>query len=71
MAGIQLVVEVAKAAERLNHHPDIDIRWTTVSFSLTTHSAGGVTRNDVELAREINSIAAANLGPEIAGEGTS
>lgn len=54
--GIRLVNEVAEVAEQLNHHPDIDIRWTTVSFSLTTHSRGGVTNNDLELAKQINLV---------------
>jgi 4a-hydroxytetrahydrobiopterin dehydratase len=55
--GIRLVDDVAAVAEELDHHPDIDIRWTTVVFSLTTHSAGGVTGRDVELARKIDEIA--------------
>ena len=54
--GIRLVDEVADVAEELNHHPDIDIRWTTVSFSLSTHSAGGITGKDVDLAGRIDAI---------------
>ena len=56
MTGIRLVDEVAVVADGLNHHPDIDIRWTTVTFSLSTHSEGGVTGNDVELAGRIDDI---------------
>jgi len=59
LTGVQMVVEVAAAAEEMNHHPDIDIRWRTVHFRLSTHSAGGVTGLDIELARRIDSIAAA------------
>jgi 4a-hydroxytetrahydrobiopterin dehydratase len=55
-AGIDLVDAVAVVAEELNHHPDIDIRWTTVTFRLSTHSEGGVTYNDVQLAERIDSI---------------
>ena len=54
MDGIKLVATVAQVAEEMNHHPDIDIRWTTVTFRLSTHSAGGLTQNYVELARVID-----------------
>ncbi len=54
--GIRLVQEVAQAAETADHHPDIDIRWRTVTFRLSTHSAGGVTQKDVTLARQINRL---------------
>lgn len=52
--GIRLVATVAQLAESMNHHPDIDIRWKTVTFRLSTHSAGGVTEKDLELARHID-----------------
>ncbi|WP_432835161.1 4a-hydroxytetrahydrobiopterin dehydratase [Dactylosporangium sp. CA-092794] len=54
--GIRLVAEVAHVAEQADHHPDIDIRWRTVTFRLSTHSAGGVTKKDLALARQINSL---------------
>lgn len=54
--GIDLVRDVAELAEDLRHHPDIDIRWTTITFSLTTHSAGGLTVRDFELAKEIDDL---------------
>jgi 4a-hydroxytetrahydrobiopterin dehydratase len=57
-AAIAAVVAVAEAAESANHHPDIDIRWRTVTFTLSTHSAGGVTPLDLSLARSINEITA-------------
>lgn len=57
LAGIRLVDLVAEAAERADHHPDIDIRWRKVTFRLSTHSEGGVTAKDVELARQINALA--------------
>ncbi|NUN69553.1 MAG: 4a-hydroxytetrahydrobiopterin dehydratase [Bacteroidetes bacterium] len=50
------VQSVALAAERADHHPDIDIRWNTVSLSLTTHRDGGLTEKDFSLALHINSI---------------
>jgi 4a-hydroxytetrahydrobiopterin dehydratase len=55
--GIRLVDDVAAAAEQLGHHPDIDIRWTQLTFVLSTHSAGGVTALDLALARRIDEIA--------------
>lgn len=57
-AGIELVRRVASAAEAANHHPDIDIRWRRVTFTLSTHSAGGLTRLDMALAREIDRLRA-------------
>ncbi len=56
-AAIGLVDAVAVAAEAAGHHPDIDIRWRDVLFVLSTHSEGGVTRRDLELAATIDSLA--------------
>ncbi|WP_280181255.1 4a-hydroxytetrahydrobiopterin dehydratase [Nocardia farcinica] len=56
-AAIALVDRVAEAAERAGHHPDIDIRWRTVTFTLSTHSAGGLTGRDIDLARQIDELA--------------
>ncbi len=53
-AAIDLVVAVAGHAELVDHHPDIDIRWRTVTFTLSTHSAGGVTAKDLALATTID-----------------
>jgi 4a-hydroxytetrahydrobiopterin dehydratase len=52
-AAVELIGLVAEDAEQLDHHPDIDLRWRTVTFTLSTHSAGGVTQLDVELAHRI------------------
>lgn len=57
-AAIALVDAVAVAATEADHHPDIDIRWRDVTFTLSTHSAGGVTAKDLALARRINALAA-------------
>lgn len=59
LEGIDAVRLVAEAAERADHHPDIDIRWCTVTFTLVTHSQGGITAQDVQLAQEIDGILAA------------
>jgi 4a-hydroxytetrahydrobiopterin dehydratase len=55
--GIALVSAVAQAAEAADHHPDIDIRWRTVTFTLSTHSEGGITEKDLALARTIDGLA--------------
>jgi len=44
------VTRVALAAEKADHHPDIDIRWNRVSLTLSTHSEGGLTQKDLDLA---------------------
>ena len=54
--GIEAVRRVAEHAEREDHHPDIDIRWRTVTFVLVTHSEGGITDKDVEMAAQINEV---------------
>jgi 4a-hydroxytetrahydrobiopterin dehydratase len=46
---------VAKAADAADHHPDIDIRYTKVVCTLSTHSAGGITQSDLDMARQIES----------------
>ena len=56
-AAIALVDAAAVAAEAARHHPDIDIRWRDVLFVLSTHSEGGVTAKDLELARTIDDLA--------------
>lgn len=50
------VNKVADAAEKANHHPDIDIRYNTVTMALVSHDAGGVTPRDVRMAEVINKI---------------
>ena len=53
-AAIRAVDDIAVLAEAMDHHPDIDIRWRTLHLALSTHSAGGVTQLDVELAHRID-----------------
>jgi 4a-hydroxytetrahydrobiopterin dehydratase len=54
--GIGAVRRVAEHAEHADHHPDIDIRWRTVTFALVTHSQGGITEQDVQMAQELDEI---------------
>ncbi len=53
MDGIRFINTIAEVAEREEHHPDIQVRYTTVTLSLQTHSEGGVTEWDLDLAEAI------------------
>jgi len=57
-AAIAVVDRVAEAAEAADHHPDIDIRWRTLTFRCVTYSANGVTNRDIRLAERIDRIVA-------------
>ena len=60
-SAIAVVDRGAEIAESRDHHPDIDIRWRTLTFRCSTHSAGGVTELDLDLAAAISrEIAAAS-----------
>ena len=52
-AALAFVNQVGAEAEDMNHHPDIDIRWNQVTLVLSTHSEGGLTQLDIELAHRI------------------
>jgi 4a-hydroxytetrahydrobiopterin dehydratase len=54
---MNLVNRVADLAEEANHHPDILISYNQVTFTLTTHDAGGITEKDFDLAQRIETIA--------------
>ena len=54
LTGIGFVSAVAKAADAADHHPDIDIRYTKITCTLSTHSAGGITQKDLDMARKID-----------------
>lgn len=55
--GARLVGRIVAAAEELDHHPDLDLRYATVEVSVTTHSRGTLTEADVTLAERITAIA--------------
>lgn len=57
--AIEVVDRVAVIAEEMDHHPDIDIRWRTLTFTCSTHTDGGVTSRDIDLATRINEVVAA------------
>jgi 4a-hydroxytetrahydrobiopterin dehydratase len=56
--AVEFVNRVAPRCEELNHHPDLAIRWRWVEVELSTHSAGGVTEMDVQLAEIVDEVAA-------------
>jgi 4a-hydroxytetrahydrobiopterin dehydratase len=58
---LKLVALAGEDAERMNHHPHIDIRWTVTNWRLSSHFAHGLTQLDIELAHRI-SAAAKDLG---------
>mgnify|MGYP001816075177 CR=1 FL=1 len=55
--AMAFVTRTAIAAERADHHPDIDVRWNRVTLALSTHSAGALTALDTALAAEIDGFA--------------
>lgn len=57
MGSIKFVNAVAKVAEAADHHPDIEIQWNKVTLRLTTHSCGGLTSKDFELAAKLDRLA--------------
>jgi 4a-hydroxytetrahydrobiopterin dehydratase len=58
-AAIDFVVRLGELAESENHHPDIDIRYRRVTVSWTTHSEGGITEKDRQMAERTSALAAA------------
>ena len=55
-AGIDWIRRAADAAESMSHHPDIDIRYTRITFALSTHDAKGITERDFALAAQIDAV---------------
>jgi 4a-hydroxytetrahydrobiopterin dehydratase len=54
--AVAAIVAIADVAEQKDHHPDVDLRRRTLHLALVTHSAGGVTDKDVELAHRIDAL---------------
>lgn len=55
--AVGFVEHLAEVAEERQHHPDIDIRYNKVTLRLSTHSAGGLTTNDLVLAERLDKVA--------------
>ncbi|MBI1190004.1 MAG: 4a-hydroxytetrahydrobiopterin dehydratase [Tepidisphaera sp.] len=63
-ASMMFVDQVAKYAEEVQHHPDIMIRYSRVTLTSSTHDSGGITQNDVALAKRADEIAASIPWPQ-------
>lgn len=61
MDGIRFIQRVAEMAEAADHHPDIHVNYTRVTFVCSTHSEGGVTEKDIRLARQIEQAFASQV----------
>jgi 4a-hydroxytetrahydrobiopterin dehydratase len=55
--SVDFVNRLTPEAEAMNHHPDLEISWKTVTVTISTHSEGGLTANDFELASRIDALA--------------
>ena len=55
-AAVARIVAIADVAEEMDHHPDVDLRWRTLHLTLVSHSEGGVSALDLELARRIDEL---------------
>ncbi|MFE4465175.1 VOC family protein [Oerskovia sp. NPDC056781] len=56
-AGVELIDAIGELAEGMNHHPDVDLRYATVTVRVSSHDVGGLSRRDVTLARRISLVA--------------
>jgi 4a-hydroxytetrahydrobiopterin dehydratase len=56
VGSVRFVDALAAPAEEMNHHPDLAISWDTVTVTISTHSEGGLTANDFELAGRIDAL---------------
>jgi 4a-hydroxytetrahydrobiopterin dehydratase len=57
VGSVRFVDKLVEPAEDMGHHPDLSISWDEVRVSITTHSEGGLTANDFELAKRIDALA--------------
>jgi 4a-hydroxytetrahydrobiopterin dehydratase len=57
VGSVRFVEGLVEPAEAMNHHPDLSISWDTVTVSLSSHSEGGLTAADFELAAKIDALA--------------
>ena len=57
VGSVKFVESLVGPAEEMNHHPDLEISWSKVTVTLSTHSEGGLTENDFTLAAQIDALA--------------
>jgi 4a-hydroxytetrahydrobiopterin dehydratase len=58
VGSVEFVAGLVEPAEAMSHHPDLEISWATVRVTISTHSEGGLTAADFELAAKIDALAA-------------
>jgi 4a-hydroxytetrahydrobiopterin dehydratase len=58
VGSVEFVRRLVEPAEDMGHHPDLSISWDEVEVSITSHAAGGLTKDDFELAEKIDAVAA-------------
>jgi 4a-hydroxytetrahydrobiopterin dehydratase len=56
VGSVKFVDGIVASAEEMNHHPDVAISWDKVTLTLSTHSEGGLTENDFELAAKLDAL---------------
>jgi 4a-hydroxytetrahydrobiopterin dehydratase len=56
VGSVKFVESLVEPAEQMNHHPDLEISWATVKVSLSSHSEGGITAADFDLAARIDAL---------------
>ena len=61
--SIAFVNRIARKAQKINHHPDIDIRFDKVALTLSTHDEGGITEKDFSLAHQCDEVFAKSFAP--------
>ena len=59
VGSVEFVRMLVEPAEEMNHHPDVAISWSTVTVTISTHSAGGLTAADFELAAKVDELSQA------------
>jgi len=57
VGSVRFVDALVEPAEEMGHHPDLEISWDTVTVTISTHSEGGLTAADFELAQKIDALA--------------
>lgn len=57
VGSVDFAKSLVEPAEEMSHHPDLSISWSEVEVTITTHSEGGLTENDFELAKRIDALA--------------
>ncbi len=57
VGSVKFVDSLVEPAEEMSHHPDVSISWSEVEVRITTHSEGGLTANDFELAKRVDALA--------------